>query len=324
MSNAFHKISKNIVDHIKYRTTVMTGEITKVNNDGTYNIKIAQSGAAYPNVETLDYNAFFSRGEIVDIAFEYGSRELPKIMGTAKKIAQEPKEVEVDYSGEKAGGRITETVTINSVGNISDGYLAKQGLDYNTAHNAEVADVIFTTEIPAGYLLGIGYVYCKGTLDPEQWPADWHHTIYRTYLYFDTSSIPVHATITDAKLYIYKHDMSSSITDAFDVVIQNGQPDYPSDPLTKNDYNKNFYSNNGGSINSNSLLNDSYSNIILNSNGRAWINKDGITKLCLRSSREIAGISWNVNEEEYVNILGIYSSEQGEGYRPYLTITYEY
>ena len=324
MSDFVNNIIKNSVNQIKYRQTIVNGEITSINSDGTYDVKIAQASSAFPNIESVLYGEEFTVGEIVDIAYEYGNKEAPKIIGHAKKIAQEPVAVEVDYSGEKAGGGITETVTINSVGNISDGYLAKQGLDYNTAHNAEIADVIFTTEIPAGYLLGIGYVYCKGTLDPEQWPADWHHTIYRTYLYFDTSSIPVHATITDAKLYIYKHDMSSSITDAFDVVIQNGQPDYPSDPLTKNDYNKNFYSNNGGSINSNLLLNDSYSNIILNSNGRAWINKDGITKLCLRSSREIAGISWNVNEEEYTNILGIYSSEQGEGYRPYLTITYEY
>jgi hypothetical protein len=92
------KIRKNISDHIKYRNTVMTGEVTAVNSDGTYDVKIAQASSAYPDVEALDYNANFSVGEIVDIAFEYGNRELPKIMGTAKKIAQEPSVVEVDYT----------------------------------------------------------------------------------------------------------------------------------------------------------------------------------------------------------------------------------
>jgi hypothetical protein len=34
-----------------------------------------------------------------------------------------------------------------------------------------------------------------------------------------------------------------------------------------------------------------YSNIVLNTNGRNWINKGGITKFCLRSSKDIISLA---------------------------------
>ena len=317
MSNAFHKISKKIVDHIKYRTTVMTGEITKVNNDGTYNVKIAQSGAAYPNVETLDYNAFFSRGEIVDIAFEYGSRELPKIMGTAKKIAQEPKQVEVNYSGEEAGGKQTKTVVI--YGNIADGTIYHYNINYEICQEAELGIAIEDTDD----FLGTGYFY-DNIIDP---PLGWVHMINRSFLFFDTSVIPQNATIINAYLKgVWSPDLSQIETE-FDIIIQDGQPTYPHNPLILGDYSKNHYSNNGGSINTQTLK-DALPNfdfsITLNSNGKAWINKGGITKLCLRSSRDIAGLGWNVPEERHYEAILIWATEKGEGFKPNLEITYEY
>jgi len=319
MPDFIDNLRNNINSNINDKITVRTGEITAVNDDGTYDVKIAQSDSAYPDVETIDYNAQFSKGEIVDIIFEYGNKESPKIVGTAKKIAQDPKEVEVDYSGD--GGKQTETVTVNSEGETSDACLAKQDLDYDTAHDAESADIAI--DIISYEYIGIGYVYAEGTLDPEQWEADWYHTLYRGYLLFDTSSIPTDATITSAVLYIYKIEVASTSDNHFDIVIQNGQPTYPHNPPVLGDYNKSYYSNNGGSINTNSLNTDAYSTITLNSNGRAWINKGGMTKLCLRSSREIAGISWDTAETEHLEILGIWAAEKGEGYRPKLEITYD-
>jgi len=92
-------IEKNIVRHIKYRGTVRTGEVVADNGDGTYDVKIALSDEIYPNVETIHYEMKFEIGEIAVLAFEYGSKELPKIIGHSKKIAQVPVEIEVDYSG---------------------------------------------------------------------------------------------------------------------------------------------------------------------------------------------------------------------------------
>lgn len=92
-------IEKNIIRHIKYRGTIRTGEIIVDNGDGTYDVKIAFSDVVYPSIETIHYEMVFAVGEIAVLAFEYGSKESPKIIGHGKKIAQTPVEVEVDYSG---------------------------------------------------------------------------------------------------------------------------------------------------------------------------------------------------------------------------------
>ncbi len=92
-------IEKNIIRHIKYRGTIRTGEIIVDNGDGTYDVKIALSDVVYPSIETIHYEMVFGVGEVAVLAFEYGSKESPKIIGHGKKIAQTPVEVEVDYSG---------------------------------------------------------------------------------------------------------------------------------------------------------------------------------------------------------------------------------
>ncbi len=92
-------IEKNIIRHIKYRGTIRTGEIIVDNGDGTYDVKIALSDVVYPSIETIHYEMVFAVGEVAVLAFEYGSKESPKIIGHGKKIAQTPVEVEVDYSG---------------------------------------------------------------------------------------------------------------------------------------------------------------------------------------------------------------------------------
>jgi len=99
MLDYFGKLNKNVIDQIKYRGTILTGEITKDNGDGTYDVRIAQADDPYPNVETAFYDEVFSIGEIVVVTFEDGNKERPRIWGHAKKIAQEPKIVEVDFSG---------------------------------------------------------------------------------------------------------------------------------------------------------------------------------------------------------------------------------
>jgi len=99
LPNFIDSIEKNVIRHIKYRGTIRTGEITADNGNETYDVKIAMSDQSYPSVETLYPNDVFQVGEIVTLGFEYGSKEIPKILGHGKKVAQEPVEIEVDYSG---------------------------------------------------------------------------------------------------------------------------------------------------------------------------------------------------------------------------------
>lgn len=113
MLDYFGKLNRNVIDHIKYRGTMVTGEITVDNGDGTYDVKIAQSDKAYPNVETAFLGMAFSAGEVVLVTFEYGSKEMPRILGYAKRIVQHPVDVEVDESGE-GGDPITTVKTLDA------------------------------------------------------------------------------------------------------------------------------------------------------------------------------------------------------------------
>lgn len=92
-------IEKNMLGHIKYRDAIRNGEVVADNEDGTYDVKIALSDKIYPSIETLTYEMKFAVGEIAVLSFEYGNKEIPKIMGHGKKIAQDPVDIIVDNSG---------------------------------------------------------------------------------------------------------------------------------------------------------------------------------------------------------------------------------
>jgi len=119
MRNYVDDIVKNTVGQIKYRESITLGEIKTDNGDGTYGVEISQSGKTYPNVETAHYGDTFAVGEIAIITYEYGNKEMPRIWGHAKKIAQEPVEVEVDYSG-SGGDPITTVTTLDAYSKTSN------------------------------------------------------------------------------------------------------------------------------------------------------------------------------------------------------------
>jgi hypothetical protein len=300
MSDVFRKINKETVDHIKYRNTVMTGEVTAVNSDGTYNVKIAQAGSAYPDVETLDYNANFSVGEVVDIAFEYGNRELPKIMGTAKKIAQEPSVVEVDYSSGTGGGkqRITTEIDLYYGGCVQTSCGNMNNTNYTTVHNQQTGN-----QDSLDLQIGNNQIYIE----------NWKNSIYSTYCiarsfaFFETFNIPTDATITSAYLSFLADYTSLTYEDSddFSIVVQNGQPNYPHNPLVIGDYYYKHYSNNGGEILASNVSTENWNQLPLNSNGKAWINIGGITKICLRIDRDIAAIVPTNNNGTYIYITDI-------------------
>ena len=270
MPNNFIKdIIKNANDLIKYKNTVTTGEITVDNGDRTYDVKIANANNAYPNVETINYDAVFSVGEIVDIIFEQGCKEAPKIIGHSKKIKQEPKQVEVDYSGGCAG---IQTVTTTIYYDNQSSSIGADDLNYFVAHDAN------------GIILPSyeGKIAIENTyMGPELSLYD----VERGFIYFNTSIIPESANIINAILSFIVEDFFGT----GNLVIQNGQPNHPSSILTLGDFLYSYYSNNGGQytgIGGLSLVN--YNNITLNSNGRNWVNKGGITKFCLRMSGDIS------------------------------------
>ncbi len=140
--------------------------------------------------------------------------------------------------------------------------------------------------------------------------------IERGYLYFNTAAIPVAAIITAAKLQLYCDNKFES--HAYDIVVLNGQPTYPHNPLVVADYDRTLYAGNGGSIASAALVALAYNDLILNATGISWINKGGATKFCLQSSRDISGTAPLANENEYANL----GNPGVGGHEPKLEVTY--
>ena len=190
------------------------------------------------------------------------------------------------------------TVTKTFYCNSYDGYIYATGDSYNIAHESSSGTVVDASS----YIL-IGQIYSSS------------YAIYRAFLHFDTSIIPEDANITSVTLSIYIVTVQTSVS--FNVTLQNGQPTYPHMPLQSGDYNHYYYLGNGGSRSTSEISGEGYWNITLNQNGISWINKEGYTKLCLRSSREIN--SQAPSEAEYIII---YSKDQGLDYCPKLIVEY--
>lgn len=183
----------------------------------------------------------------------------------------------------------------------SDGYLVNPDGNYATARNASTASSLYNTTDYA--YIGQDYT---GTI----------YLVYRGFVYFNTTDLPDGNNIISATLSVYG-EQDNSATD-FNIIVQNGQPTYPHDPLENGDYNRTYYSGEGGSFPTSSFSTSSYNDIPLNSDGRSWINKSATTKLCLRSSRDIEGTQ--PTGDEYVSV---YCYEKGSGYRPKLAVTHQ-
>jgi hypothetical protein len=137
------------------------------------------------------------------------------------------------------------------------------------------------------------------------------YVVMRCPLIFDTASIGADKSIVSASLFVRNSGMA--YTTPWNIVVQNGQPDYPHEPIVDSDYDYTKYSGDGGSVAVGGATDD-WLEIVLNETGRGWIEKSGTTKLMLRSSRDIAG-SAPSGLGEYGAIRYKYPS------LPYLSIT---
>lgn len=194
------------------------------------------------------------------------------------------------------------TIDDSFLSSTSDGQIKKADASYLVARNSSSGTIEDTTE-----RFRVGDYYSGSA-----------YTIYRAYLFFNTSSIPADAVIKSAALSLYGKSKLIGDSD-FDIVVQHGDDTHPHDPLTIYDYNKAYYEGNDGSINTSDFITDGYNDIVLNSDGRSWIKKGAgaKTKWCLRSSKDISAtppIAYN-----YVNI---WSAEKGNYYQPKLVVEY--
>uniref|UniRef100_A0A7C4XL87 T9SS type A sorting domain-containing protein n=1 Tax=candidate division WOR-3 bacterium TaxID=2052148 RepID=A0A7C4XL87_UNCW3 len=189
------------------------------------------------------------------------------------------------------------------ISTASDVYIHGYDPDYNTAHGMPPVIVVHTGDAT----LRVG----------QQISVVWGYWIYRSFVFFETSSLGPGATISNGTLSLYGFQ-DYSIQD-FDVVVQNGQPAHPQDPPVSDDYNCTYYSGNGGSFNTSSFTTSGYNDIFLNGNGLSWINKTGTTKLCIRSNRDINSNAPVAGNDEWIVV---YAKEAGDSYAPKLVLNY--
>ncbi len=193
--------------------------------------------------------------------------------------------------------------TISPYSSTADGFLYKRSATYSTVQSATSATVMET----ADNYIRIGQLYS----DP------WYY-IYRSYFYFDTSTISSTSVIDSASLFLYgKSDHSDA---NFNIVVQSGQPTYPHNPLNGDDYDKTYYDSNGkgSAFGTASFTTSGYNEIELNGAGLGMITKEGTTKLCVRSEEDIDASA--PTGYEYVDVYS--ADEAGTSKDPYLYVEY--
>ena len=133
-----HRLPDNILDstigNIRHRNNIVTGVVATDNGNGTYDVYIAGADVPYPNVPTTLPEPDFSVDDPVEIAIEYGNKEMPIIIGNAKKIVQEFVEDEVNVLVTTVGSHTIAQTSAYLDGRIEeiDGYenCTKRGFYY--------------------------------------------------------------------------------------------------------------------------------------------------------------------------------------------------
>ncbi len=144
------------------------------------------------------------------------------------------------------------------------------------------------------------------------------YSIYRSAVFFDTSSLPDDVYITSATLSLFGF-VDDSDTD-FDITVVDGSSLIP--PLALSDYGLlRGQTISGGVFNTAGFSMSGYNDIQLNAAGMGWISKTGMTKFGLRSSLDI-----DIDDPTGRENVAVISSEfvEGEAYSPRLVVTYAY
>ncbi len=118
-------------------------------------------------------------------------------------------------------------------------------------------------------------------------PMVWEYFIYRSFLVFDTENLADNINILDADLELLRYASYDILGEDFDILIQH-DPNSSYPQMEPEDFNKDHYDDNGGSINTAEIRKPNVPiKIQLNSIGKNWIDKDDSTRLCLRSDKDI-------------------------------------
>ena len=141
--------------------------------------------------------------------------------------------------------------------------------------------------------------------------------IARAFHFFDTSSIPVGRTPVEGFLSLYAWSISFEVPRPHIYITQGVQDD----PVTKANYGDQLpYTTILGEGDLSTFVLNNYNNLDLNQAGLLFINKGGITRLCLRDQHDIENYApWPYSTR---TSLAYYSELAGAGKRPILTLCF--
>lgn len=193
---------------------------------------------------------------------------------------------EVDYTHSYFDvGQTSKSVTETFSSSTDDGWIKKDDVVYLNAHDSASGESL---NLAASYsYLQIGQ-YTDGTFD-----------IYRGLLYFDTSSIPDDAYVTDVTFRFW--GVSDQSTTDFTIVLYSGMPTFPSEPPVLTDYNKNNYDTTSGiAFSTSDFVTSDWNEDDFTDIGCAEINKEGVSKFYLLSAFDVNGTP--PTNSEYVKV----------------------
>jgi RHS repeat-associated protein len=210
-----------------------------------------------------------------------------------------------------AGG----STTVSFYPTAGDGYIYHDNANWDTVHDAATG----TSASYTGTNFYVGTSMATAT----------SYRIRRTFIPFDTSSLPDGATITDAKLKIYPTSKANNDNDGDDwlTVVQATQPSLTS--LTTADFDL------AGSINTptegidtterkdiTNIATGAYLTFNLNAIGRSWINTTGPTKLGIREGHDVIDSPFTGTSGQNNHIIVNSSEATGTTTDPVLEVTY--
>jgi len=189
----------------------------------------------------------------------------------------------------------TPYVYADSYNASSDDSIRSVNVDWATAHNATTGIIRNTTSYFIGsYLWESSQYFCE-----------------RAFLNFDTSAFGDSDTIGTSSLFIYVEGKQSSVQNTYTVYDSTA-----GDTIVADDYN-NFGSDAfSNSLNHNDITTNSWQEFVLNDDGKANINKTGISKFSIREGNYDVANSAPVGVE--LRLINVTDNSQTN--KPYLIV----
>lgn len=205
----------------------------------------------------------------------------------------------------------TQSVVATIYPTAGDGYISHNHSKWSTVRNASVGTTATYTASNAE--VGAGQ------------NSSGNYSLLRSFLPFDTSSIPDNATITSARLKVYVNSKQNSDNDGYDWISVFQGTQNSANTLITDDYDQ---LNSGEGIDAaerkdiTAITTGGYTSFELNATGKSWINLTGSTKLGFKEGHDVMNHTIDVTTNNYNKINYATSEASGTSNDPILEVNY--